>query len=88
VVSLIRGVYRRLKMVMANLPEEFLKWVLNKISTVTEFNSAFAHLQRTIEVVDPMISGILKPKYPELMICSDRRRICIWNWRPQTPGRD
>jgi hypothetical protein len=67
-VSLIRRVHHRLKMVKTNLPEEFLKWVLNILhtSTVTEFNSAFAHLQLTIKVVDPMISGRLKPMYPEI----------------------
>jgi hypothetical protein len=56
-----------LKKLMVNLPEEFLKWVLQilQTSTVTEFNSAF-DLQRTIDVVDPMILGRLKPKYPKI----------------------
>jgi Zinc knuckle len=64
VVSLIRGIDRRLKAVMT-LPEEFPKWVLNVLqtSTVSKFNMAFSHLQRTIEVVDPMIKGNLKTKY-------------------------
>jgi hypothetical protein len=37
-----------------------------QMSAVTECKSAFAHLQRNIEVVDPMISVRLKPKYPEI----------------------
>jgi Zinc knuckle len=67
VVSLIRGVHRRLKAV-TTLPEEFPKWLLQilQTSTVNEFNLAFSHLQRTIEVVDLMIKGNLKVKYPAI----------------------
>jgi Zinc knuckle len=35
-------------------------------STVSEFNAAFSQLQRTVEVVEPMMSGNLKPTYPSI----------------------
>jgi phage tail tape-measure protein len=50
------------------LPEDYPKWVLQILQTTiaTEFNMAFAHLQRTIKVVDPMIKENLKVKYPAI----------------------
>lgn len=72
VASLIRGAHKRLKGVGQNkVPEDFPKWVLAifQTSTVPEFNTAFSHLQREIEVVScirstpqpyPTVDNILK----------------------------
>lgn len=64
--SLIRGAYKRLKLIN-KVPEDFEKWVLKvfQTSTVPEFNQAFQHIQREVEVVKPLLTG-KAPKYPSL----------------------
>lgn len=68
VVSLIRGATCRLKSVMPNLPEEYPRWVLMVMqsSTVPAFNQSFAHLQQTVEIVDPLMNNQVKPNYPPI----------------------
>lgn len=70
VVSLIRGATRRLKSVLTNLPEEYPQWVLYvmQTSTVPSFNQSFAHLQQTVEVVEPLLKDQVKPIYPSVEI--------------------
>lgn len=66
VSSLIRGAYKRLKLV-SSTHEDLPKWVLQvfQTSTVTEFNQAFAHIQRDVEVVKPLLTK--KPaEYPTI----------------------
>jgi hypothetical protein len=67
VVSLIRGAYKRLK-IITKVPEEFPQWVLQVLQTsmVDSFNESFAHLQRNIEVVDTLLAGRTIPKYPPI----------------------
>jgi Zinc knuckle len=67
VVSLVRGAYKRLRMI-TKVPDEFPQWVLQALqtSTVEPFNESFAHLQRNIEVVETLSSGLAVPKYPQV----------------------
>jgi hypothetical protein len=67
VVSLIRGAYKRLKMI-TRVPDEFPQWVLQALQTssVESFNESFAHLQRNVEVVETLSSGAVIPKYQQV----------------------
>jgi hypothetical protein len=67
VVSLIRGANKRPKNV-TTLPEEFPRWVLAifQTSSVVEFNQAFSHIQRNIEVGLPLQTGNSRPTYPPI----------------------
>lgn len=64
--SLIRGAHKRLKMI-SKVPDDYNKWILQifQTSTVPEFNQSFAHIQREVEVVKPLLSG-LPPLYPSV----------------------
>lgn len=67
VVSLVRGAYKRLKSI-TKLPEEFPQWVLQLLQTssVDEFNEAFTHLQRDIEVIQTLLNNTTVPTYPSI----------------------
>jgi hypothetical protein len=66
-ISFIRGAHKRLIMI-SKVPEEYPQWVLQvfQTSTVSEFNQAFAHIQREVEVVQPLMSKTIKPVYPSI----------------------
>lgn len=75
VTSLIRGAYKRLSMTN-KVPEDFQKTILNilQTSSVVEFNMAFQHIQREVEVVQPLLtnSNITYPKVDDMVRMAEK----------------